>query len=57
MFCSTIIPTVGRDRLARAVESVLSKKCRPQLFEVIVVNDSGQPLTPAAWQQSPRAGH
>ena len=42
MFCSVIIPTIGRSTLARAVESVLSQDCAS--CEVIVVNDSGQPL-------------
>ena len=53
MLCSTIIPTVGRDTLARAVESVLSQTLTAAGFEVIVVNDSGQPLSAAAWQQAP----
>ncbi len=50
-FCTTVIPTIGRDTLARTVESVLSQVC-PGPFEVIVVNDSGQPLPPAAWQRA-----
>lgn len=54
MFCSSIIPTVGRSSLQRAVESVLSQSLPPEEFEVIVVNDSGRPLQPAPWQQSPR---
>jgi glycosyltransferase involved in cell wall biosynthesis len=52
MFCSTIIPTVGRDTLARAVASVLTQHLPGADFEVIVVNDSGKPLPPADWQQS-----
>lgn len=52
MFCSTIIPTIGRASLARAVESVLAQQCA-EPFEVIVVNDSTVPLPPAAWQPSP----
>ncbi|MFO7679726.1 MAG: glycosyltransferase family A protein [Chloroflexota bacterium] len=54
MFCSTIIPTVGRDTLARAVESVLKQHLPGIDFELIVVNDSGAPLPPADWQKSPR---
>lgn len=54
MFCSTIIPTIGRPELARAVDSVLNQPLSPADFEVIVVNDSGRPLPAAAWQQSPR---
>ena len=53
MFCSTIIPTVNRPVLSRAVCSVLD-----QVFagdsEVIIVNDSGQPLPNTDWQHSDR---
>lgn len=52
MFCSTIIPTIGRASLTRAVESVLAQQCA-EPFEVIVVNDAATPLPPAAWQQLP----
>ncbi len=51
-FCSTIIPTIGRETLSRAVESVLNQSLPNSDFEIIVVNDSGQPLPPADWQQS-----
>jgi glycosyltransferase involved in cell wall biosynthesis len=54
MFSSTIIPTVGRHSLARAVDSVLEQDCRGEQWEVIVVNDSGEPLPPASWQADPR---
>ena len=69
MFCSTIIPTVGRPSLARAVESVLSQQLPGLPFEVIVVNDTvvndavvndavvndaPAPLPPAPWQQDER---
>ena len=53
MFCSTIIATIGRDTLARSVNSVLTQKFSEDDFEVIVVNDTGAPLPPADWQQSP----
>lgn len=52
MFCSTIIPTVARPTLARSVESVLDQTFATDDFEVIVVNDSGQPLPKADWQRS-----
>lgn len=52
MFCSTIIPTIGRPSLGRAVESVLSQQVPGDNFEVIVVNDSGNPLPNETWQQS-----
>ncbi len=54
MFCSTIISTVGRPSLDRAVNSVLGQVLDGDDFEVIVVNDSGRPLPPASWQQSER---
>jgi glycosyltransferase involved in cell wall biosynthesis len=44
MFCSVIIPTIGRTTLDRAVMSVLNQDFFRDEFEVIVVNDSGQPL-------------
>lgn len=54
MFCSTIIPTVARPTLARAVESVLSQTFAADDFEIIVVNDSGQALAPGDWERSER---
>jgi glycosyltransferase involved in cell wall biosynthesis len=55
LFCSTIIPTIGRPSLNRAVESVLSAIGSTDDCELIVVNDSGHPLPAAAWQQSDKA--
>ena len=52
MFCSTIIPTIGRSTLSRAVQSVLDQTFTAADFEIIVVNDSGQSLPEAAWQKS-----
>jgi glycosyltransferase involved in cell wall biosynthesis len=52
MYCSIIIPTVGRSSLTRAVESVLQQRLPEENFEVIVVNDSGKPLPQAHWQTS-----
>lgn len=52
IFCSTIIPTVGRESLARAVESVLHQDLSEVDFELLVVNDSGKPLEHAKWQRS-----
>ncbi len=54
MFCSTIIPTIGRPTLSRAVCSVLDQEFERDDFEVIVVNDSGKPLPDESWQSSPR---
>jgi glycosyltransferase involved in cell wall biosynthesis len=53
LFCSTIIPTIGRDTLERAVESVL-KQTWAEASEVIVVNDSGRLLRTAPWQADAR---
>lgn len=54
MFCSTIIPTIGRTTLSRAVASVLNQAFTADGFEIIVVNDSGQPLPQADWQTATR---
>lgn len=54
MFCSTIIPTIGRATLRRAVESVLTQAFDPQQHEVIVVNDSGKPLPSMGFEHDPR---
>lgn len=53
IFCSVIIPTVGRTTLRRAVESALRQQTSAAL-EVIVVNDSGMPLAAEDWQQDAR---
>jgi glycosyltransferase involved in cell wall biosynthesis len=50
MFCSIIIPTIGREVIAKAVLSVLHQSFSAEAVEVIVVNDSGRPLPDAAWQ-------
>lgn len=54
IFCSTIIPTIGRSSVKQAVESVLMQSLPGGEFEVIVVNDSGSSLLEAAWQKSDR---
>jgi glycosyltransferase involved in cell wall biosynthesis len=54
VFCSTIIATIGRPSLARSVQSLLDQDFSAEDFEVIVVNDSGQPLLEESWQSSPR---
>jgi glycosyltransferase involved in cell wall biosynthesis len=53
MFISTIIPTIGRPSLARAVNSVLGQEFDHEACEVIVVNDSGKDLPVEAWQNHP----
>jgi len=52
MFCSTVIPTIGRSTLKRAVVSVLEQDVYQQELEIIVVNDSGRELLEAAWLNS-----
>jgi len=52
--CTTIIPTIGRDTLARTVESALAQELDPETYEIIVINNSGKPLPAADWQRSPR---
>jgi glycosyltransferase involved in cell wall biosynthesis len=54
VFCSTIIPTIGRTSLTHAVESVLNQDLPERKFELIVVNDSGQALPALEWQRSER---
>jgi len=54
MYISTIIPTIGRPTLARAVHSILAQDLEDGDFEIIVVNDSGNPLIDEDWMESPR---
>lgn len=54
VFCSTIIPTVGRQTLSRAVCSALNQHFSGGETEVIVVNDSGRPLPEQEWSHSDR---
>jgi glycosyltransferase involved in cell wall biosynthesis len=54
LFCSTIIATVNRPTLARAANSVLNQDFPPGNHELIVVNDSGKPLTGGMWRDSAR---
>jgi glycosyltransferase involved in cell wall biosynthesis len=53
MFISTVIPTIGRSTLARAVYSVLEQGFQREECEVIVVNDSGKPLPIDDWHTLP----
>ncbi len=52
MFCSIIIPTVGRDSLKLAVSSALNQTMNAEHYEIIVVNDSGKPLLGDLWAQN-----
>ncbi|MEO8357325.1 MAG: glycosyltransferase family A protein [Chloroflexota bacterium] len=53
MFFTSIIPTVGRKALRRAVHSVLEQGFSSADYEIIVINDSGSPLPKEEWQNSP----
>lgn len=50
MFFSYIIPTIGRASLDIAVNSVLDQRFDQADFEVVIVNDSGQPLAERSWR-------
>lgn len=52
VFCSYIIPTIGRSSLENAVNSVL-KQDFDHGVEIIVVNDSGSPLPGSDWHHLP----
>lgn len=54
IFCSTIIPTIGRSTLKRAVESVLDQEFDRAGFEIVVVNDTGQHMPHKSWLASKR---
>ena len=54
MLISTIIPTIGRPSLSRAVESVLNQERGDFQSEIIVVNDSGRDLPYCDWQDLPQ---
>lgn len=54
MLCSTIIPTINRPSLERAVKSALAQNLDPAQHEIIVVNDSGQSLPDVEWLKPPQ---
>jgi glycosyltransferase involved in cell wall biosynthesis len=49
---STIIPTIGRATLSRAVQSVIDQQCSNVEFEIIVVNDSSEALPKMSWMEA-----
>ena len=53
MFLSTIIATIDRPTLARAVQSGFRQELDADDFELIVVNNLGSPLPFADWHTSP----
>jgi GT2 family glycosyltransferase len=54
MLVSTIIATIARPTLERAVRSALDQGLGADFHEVIVVNDSGAPLDGAVWSDTPQ---
>jgi len=50
---STIIPSIGRTTLSHTVQSVIDQQCSGAEFEIIIVNDSGQPLPKLSWMETP----
>lgn len=54
IFVSYIIPTIGRSSLDVAVKSVLTQDVSDAKIEVIVVNDSGNPLHQKKWFSLPQ---
>jgi glycosyltransferase involved in cell wall biosynthesis len=52
MFCSVIIPTIGRSSLDHAVKSVLEQNFPQEDFEIIIVNDSGLALPDSDWHSA-----
>lgn len=49
MFCSIIIPTIGRNSLSRTIKSVTSQNYPSDEFELIIVNDSAESLQESDW--------
>lgn len=54
MLCSTVIPTVNRPSLERALKSAVAQGLGPDEHEIIVVNDSGSPLPDFEWLRLPQ---
>ena len=54
MFCSVVIPTIGRTSLSRAVHSVLDQTFTHGEIEIIIVNDSGNTQVIEEWQHVDR---
>lgn len=52
--CSTIIPTINRPTLERSVKSALEQDLGPGAHEVLVFNNSNEPLPDTDWLSSPK---
>lgn len=53
MLCSVVIPTLGRQTLPRAMDSVLRQPIAASEIEIIVVNDSGKRLDLNCYESHP----
>lgn len=55
LLITTVTRTYKREHLlARAIQSVLDQGLSASENEIVVINDSGQPLSPAEWQSDER---
>ena len=54
MLCSTVIPTINRPTLERSVKSALEQDLSPGFHEILVFNNSDEPLPETDWLNSPR---
>ena len=54
MLCSTIIPTVNRPSLKRAVKSAVEQDLEPKNHEILVFNNSDKLLQDKDWLDSPK---
>jgi len=52
--CSTIIPTINRPTLERSVKSALEQNLNPDSHEILVFNNSEEPLPETDWLSSPQ---
>ncbi|MCE7985809.1 MAG: glycosyltransferase [Caldilinea sp. CFX5] len=52
MLCTTIIPTINRPSLERAVKSALEQNLDDHLHEILIYNNSRQPLPDVDWLKS-----
>lgn len=52
MLCSTIIPTINRPSLEQAVKSAVDQELSSDLHEILIYNNSPQPLPDTDWLKS-----
>jgi glycosyltransferase involved in cell wall biosynthesis len=54
IICSTIIPTINRSTLERSVRSALEQDFDSESHEILVFNNSDEPLPKTKWLSSPQ---